>query len=238
MTTKKKNIEEIQNKFKELIMEKRFLELANLMQITGESPPDYVVRMGFRIYMEKQRSNRVRLFFVMKLKEITNVTPEEPIQEEIVRTTFEMESPHILDSLMKRLDIDTQIFKSMNEELQEAYLVHVKNGAFTNVEKLMEITKIPPSDQSIQKAYHHYLMEGKLISFTGLKRRSGIKPDRKMILEVFKYYQENAAKYDLEHKSTPEGNTWKKRLERLRKAMGSKANEREGIEGTDSIGND
>jgi hypothetical protein len=227
--SRKKNIEEIQNTFKELIMEKRFLELSNFMTITNENPPDYVVRMGFRVFMEKKRSNRVKLFYVMKLKEITKVPPEDSILEDIIKTSLEMKSPHILDSLIKRLEIDMKIFKAMNDELQEAYLDHVKNGAFTNVEKLMEVTKVPPSDQSIQKAYEHYLMEGKLISFTGLKRRSGIKPDRKMILEIFKYYQENSAEYDLKNKSKPEGNIWKKRIERLRKAMGSKSNERENV---------
>jgi hypothetical protein len=91
----------------------------------------------------------------------------------------------------------------------------------------MEVTGISPSEHSIQKAYEHYLMEGKLISFTGLKRRSGIKPDRKMILEIFKHYQEQAARYDAEHKSNPQGNIWKKRIERLRKAMGSKPGDKE-----------
>ena len=220
--SKKKNIEEIQNQFKELVTEKRFAELAHYMAVTGESPADYVVRMGFRIYMEKKRSHRVRLFYVMKLKEITSFPPEDSILEEIIKTTFEMNSPHILDSLIKRLEIDISIFKSMNDELQAAYLDHVKNGAFTNVEKLMEVTKIQPSEQSIQKAYHHYLMEGKLISFTGLKRRTGIQPDRKMILEIFKFYQENASQYDIDHKSSSQANPWRKRIERLRKAMGSK----------------
>ena len=219
--SKKKNIEEIQNQFKELIKQQRFMELAQLMTITGETPADYVVRMGFRMYMEKKRSHRVRLFYVMKLKEISGVAPDESILEDIIKTTFEMHSPHILDSLCKRLEINVSVFKTLNDELQDAYLYHVKDGAFTNVEKLMEVTKVSPSDESIQKAYHHYLMEGKLISFTGLKRRTQIQPDRKMILEVFKHYQENAAKHDVENKSKPESNPWRKRIERLRKAMGS-----------------
>lgn len=223
---KKKNLEEIHNQYKDLITDARFAELAQLMAISGEAPADYVVRMGFRIYMEKRRSHRVRLFYVMKLKEITNVTPEDSIMEDIIKTSFEMKSPHILDSLIKRLGIDVNIFRGMSDILQEAYLEHVKNGAFTNVEKLMEITKVQPSEESIQKAYHHYLMEGKLISFTGLKRRTSIQPDRKMILEVFKYYQEHASKYDMEHKGNPQGNAWRKRIERLRKAMGTKPGEK------------
>lgn len=200
----------------------RFTELSQLMAVTGETPADYVVRMGFRMYMEKNRSHRVRLFYIMKLKEITRVKPEESILEDIIKTTFEMHSPHILDSLCKRLEINVSIFKTLNDELQDAYLYHVKEGAFTNVEKLMDITKIPPSEESIQKAYHHYLRDGKLISFTGLKRRTGIQPDRKMILEIFKRYQENAAQYDSKNKSKPEGNTWRKRIERMRKAMGTR----------------
>jgi hypothetical protein len=220
--SRKKNIEEIQNQFKQLITEMRFTELSQLMAVTGETPADYLVRMGFRMYMEKNRSHRVRLFYVMKLKEITRVIPEESILEDIIKTTFEIHSPHILDSLCKRLEINVTIFKTLNDELQDAYLYHVKNGAFTNVEKLMDITKIPPSQESIQKAYHYYLRDGKLISFTGLKRRTGIQPDRKMILEIFKHYQEKATQYDSKHKSKPEGNTWRKRIERLRKAMGTR----------------
>lgn len=221
-TSKKKETEDLQNQFKTLVTERRFTELAQLIAITGANPPDYVVRMGFRLYMEKIGSHRVRLFFVMKLKEITKVIPEDSILESIIKATFEMHSPHIMDSLIKRLEIDIEIFKNLKDELQESYLVHVKNGAFSNVEKLMDITKIPPSEESIQKAYKHYLSEGNLISFTGLKRRTDIQPDRKMILETFKTYQENAAIYDQKNPKDPQGNIWRKRIERLRKAMATK----------------
>jgi hypothetical protein len=174
--------------------------------------------------MEKKRSNRVKLFFVMKLKEITKVIPDDDILEEIIKTSFEMGSPHILASLAKRLEIDKGIFKNMSDELQEAYLDHVKKGIFANVEKLMEITAIDPTEGIIQKGYRYYLEEGKLISFTGLKNRTGIKPDRKMVLEIFKLYQEKANQYEVQQKGkpNPEGNIWKKRIDRLRKAMGSK----------------
>lgn len=220
------NIEEFQNRFKRLIMEMRFTELSQFMDLTGDTPADDVVRMGFRMYMEKNRSHRVRLFYIMKLKEITRIIPEVSILEDIIKTTFEMHSPHILDSLCKRLEINVNIFKTLYDELQDAYLYHIKNGAFTNVEKLMDVTKIPPSEASIQKAYLSYLREGKLISFTGLKRRTGIQPSRKMILEIFKHYQEKALQYDSKHKSKSEGNTWRKRIERLRKAMGTKPQDR------------
>lgn len=220
----KKDEGELQEKFKTLIFEKRFMELAHLVAHTRLVPPDYVVRMGYRMYMDKKRSNRVMLFFVMKLKEITKVTPEDDILEEIIKTSFEMNSPHILASLCKRLEIAQGVFKNMTDEVQEAYLGHVKKGVFANVEKLMEITGIDPSEEIIQKGFKYYLEEGKLISFTGLKNRTGIKPDRKMVLEIFKLYQERANQFELDHKNkkTPEGNIWKKRIERLRKAMGSK----------------
>lgn len=213
---------ETQERFKELISDKRFMELAHLLAHTKLRPPEYVVRMGFRMYMDKKRSYRVKLFFVMKLKEITGIGPEDDILEEIINTSFELNSPHILDSLCRRLEIDKAIFKNMNEQLQEAYLSHVKNGIFANVEKLMEVTEIEPSEEIIQKAYKFYLTEGKLISFTGLKNRTGIKPDRKMVLEIFKLYQEKANLYELENKGKKKSNIWKKRIERLRKAMGSK----------------
>jgi hypothetical protein len=213
---------DIQEQFKVLISENRFTELAHLLAHTKQRPPEYVVRMGFRMYMEKKRSYRVKLFFVMKLKEITEIGPESDVLEEIIKTTFEMNSPHILDSMCKRLEIDKSIFKAMEDELQESYLDHVKNGVFANVEKLMEVTEIEPSEEIIQKAYKFYLTEGKLISFTGLKNRTGIKPDRKMVLEIFKLYQEKANQWELENKGKKKKNTWKKRIERLRKAMGSK----------------
>jgi hypothetical protein len=219
---KKEKEAELQEKFKTLVLDKRFMELAQLITVSQQGPPDYVVRMGFKSYMQGNRSNRVRLFFVMKLKEITSVTPEDVILEDIIRISFEMNSPHILDSLCKRLDIQKPIFKTMNDELQEAYLEHVKKGVFANVEKLMEITEIEPSESIIQKGYKYYLEEGKVISFTGLKNKTSIKPDKKMMLEIFKLYQENANKYDIENKNNPGGNIWKKRIERLRKAMGTK----------------
>ncbi len=213
---------ELQEKFKNLIMERRFMELSHLITVNQVFPPDYIVRMGFKSYMQGNRSQRVRLFFVMKLKEISKMNPDETILEEIIRTSFEMSSPHILDSLCKRLEIDKAIFKTMGDELQEAYLGHVKKGVFANVEKLMEITGVEPAESIIQRGYKYYLEEGKVISFTGLKNKTNIKPDKKMMLEIFKLYQENANKYDLEKKTTPEGNVWKKRIERLRKAMATK----------------
>jgi hypothetical protein len=211
----------MQEQFKTLIMDRRFMELSHLITTTNAIPPDYIVRMGFKSYMQGQRSHRVRLFFVMKLKEITKVIPEEAILEEIIKTSFDMGSPHILDSLCKRLEIEKSIFQAMNDDLQDAYLGHVKKGVFANVEKLMEITAVEPTESIIQKGYQYYLEEGKVISFTGLKNKTGVKPDKKMMLEIFKLYQENANDYDLANKGKPEGNIWKKRIERLRKAMGT-----------------
>lgn len=233
---KKEKEHDIQERFKELILEKRFMELAQMMSHTKAVPPDYVVRMGFRSYMQQEgRSNRVKLFFVMKLKEITNVTPEDSIMGEIIRVSFEMHSPHVLDSLCKRLSIEAAIFKTMDDEVQEAYLHHVKNGVFANVEKLTEVTGVQPSESIIQKGYEYYLREGKLISFTGLKNRTGIKPERKMVLEIFKVYQENAAQFDLTSPNSKEGNIWRKRIERLRKAMGSKTKEEKMAGGEEDI---
>jgi len=219
---KKDKEAELQEKFKTLILERRFMELSHLITTTNNQPPDYIVRMGFKSYMQGKRSQRVRLFFVMKLKEITKVIPEEAILEDIIRTSFEMGSPHILDSLCRRLEIQQAIFRAMDDELQDAYLDHVKKGVFANVEKLREITGVEPTESIIQKGYRYYLEEGKVISFTGLKNKTDIKPDKKMMLEIFKLYQENANQYDLENKGRPEGNIWKKRIERLRKAMGTK----------------
>lgn len=224
---KKDKESEIQDQFKTLILDRRFMELSQLMKISRAIPPDYIVRMGFKSYMQGKRSHRVRLFFVMKLKEITSVIPEETILEEIIKTSFEMGSPHILDSLCRRLEIQKDIFRAMNDELQDAYLDHVKKGVFANVEKLMETTGIEPSESIIQKGYKYYLEEGKVISFTGLKNKTGVKPDKKMMLEIFKLYQENANRQELENKKkgSKEANIWKKRIERLRKAMASKGQE-------------
>jgi len=219
--SKKDKEAEIQEQFKVLIMDRRFMELSQLIKLSRQEPPDYVVRMGFKSYMQGKRSHRVRLFFVMKLKEITNVIPEEVILEEIIKTSFEMNSPHILDSLCRRLEIDKSIFLSMNDQLQEAYLDHVKKGVFANVEKLRDVTNVEPSEVIIQRGYKYYLEEGKVISFTGLKNKTGIKPDKKMMLEIFKLYQENANQIDLATKGKG-SNIWKKRIERLRKAMASK----------------
>ncbi len=120
---------DLQERFKTLVMDRRFMELSHLVTTTNAIPPDYIVRMGFKSYMQGQRSHRVRLFFVMKLKEITKVIPEETILEEIIKTSFDMGSPHILDSLCKRLEIEKEIFKNMDDDLQEAYLGQRQPGS-------------------------------------------------------------------------------------------------------------
>ena len=218
---------DVQQSFKTLVKQRRFAEIARLISTSKTQPADYIVRMGYKMYLEKKRSNSVKLFFVMKLKEITKIEPDESIIGDILKATFELHSPPVLSSICARLEIDLLEVENIDEILQEEYLYQVKIGAFTNVENLMNLTQVKPSDSIIQQAYEHYLNEGKLISFTGLKRRTGIKPDKKMVLETIKRYQEESNKYDVENASKKiKNNPWKKKIERLRKAMGSNVSER------------
>ncbi len=214
----------LQQKYKEIINEKRFTELAKLVESSKEKPADYIVRMGYKNYMEEPQGKKVKLFYIMKLKEIAGINPEKNIIKEACEISLNMDSPEILEALIKRVGFDKSIFKEIQPAVQKTYTDYVADGKFVDVSKLIELTDVIPSEDIIQKGYEGYLEEAKFISFAGLKKRTNIPPDPDMVQSMYRKYHFNYLKY--KNLSTEQSTEW---LERLKKLMRISKIEPQGI---------
>jgi hypothetical protein len=204
----------LQQEFKELVSSKRFAELAKLIARTETKPADYVARMGYKKYMEEPHGGKkVKLFYIMKLKELTGVDPDKAIVKEACEIALDMDSPDVLESFMKRVGLGSSIFREMSSSVQKVFTEYVDAGKFVDISKLMELTGSRPHDSVIHKGYEKYLEEGKFISFSGLKKRTGVKPDPEMIQEMYGHYHFNYIK----NKRNEEGQVWVERMKKLRR---------------------
>ncbi len=179
---------DIQEKYKEFIPQKRFTELVRLMNRSQVPPAEYIVRMGYKSYLEEPQGKKVKLFFIMKLKEITHIPPTKDILKTACAISLEADTPEVLESLIRRLEIDKSIIKELESLLQKTYIQYVAEGKFVDISKLIEVTGIPPQEEIIHKGYRSYLEESKFISFSGLLKRTGIQPDEKMVEEIYLHY--------------------------------------------------
>ncbi len=207
---------ELQHHYKELINQRRFAELAQLIKTADAEPADYVVRMGYKKYMEEPTNKRVKLFYVMKLRELTDVSPDNNVLQAACEVALNMDAPEALEALIKRVGIEQDLFTGMNSLLQRTYSRYVEEGKFVDISKLMEVTGTQPAEHIIQKGYKDYLQEGKFISFSGLRKRTGIQPDAEMVQEMFDNYNFNYLKCKTSNKKE-EAQEWVDRMMKLRR---------------------
>ncbi|MCP4149064.1 MAG: hypothetical protein GY757_15050 [bacterium] len=208
----------LQNQYKDLITRKNFVELGRLIEKTQTPPPENVVRFGYKTYLHEAGGNKVRLFLLMKLKELTSIEPDTGILKDACEVALSMDCPQVLEALIKRMGIDKIIFKEMSAILQKTYTNYVAQGKFIDIFKLMEITGSKPSEEIIQNGYRNYLYEAKFISFTGLKKRSGVVPDANMVLQV---YWEYHSSFQKAKESDPDAaSSWIRRIKKLGKITG------------------
>lgn len=205
---------ELQQQYKELINNKRFAELARLRKTAAE-PADYVVRMGYKNYMEEPQGKRVKLFYIMKLKELTGILPDNNVLKAACEVALNMDAPEALEALIMRVGIEQDLFTEMNSLLQRTFTRYVDEGKFVDISKLIEVTGTQPSEHIIQKGYEDYLQEGKFISFSGLKKRTGIQPDPDMVQEMYSQYNFNYRKCKTAKKN--ETQEWVDRMKKLKR---------------------
>jgi hypothetical protein len=205
----------IQNLYKEYVSKKRFTELAKLVYSSNKKTADYIIRMGYKSYIEESGGNRVKLFSIMKLKEITSVKPDMNVMRFTCELALEMDSPEVIESIIKRIEIDKSVFQEMSSALQKVYNKYVNDGRFVDISRLMELTNTMPADGIIHKGYEFYLSEGKFISFSGLKKRTGIPPDESMIHDFYREYFANYIKN--KHISKEKAQLWHDWLKKLKR---------------------
>lgn len=206
----------IQDKYKELIPQKRFAELARLIKSSHIPPAEYIVRMGFKNYMDEHHAKKVKLFYVMKLKELTGIPPEKTILKDIVQLSLEMDTPDVLESLVKRLGIPGEVLKEMAAAIQKTFVLYVDEGKFVDISKLIEVTHIKPNEEIIHKGYRSYLEECKFISFSGLKKRTGIDPDTSMLQEMYRNYEGEYLRC-INKKDDEGAESWINRIKKLKR---------------------
>jgi hypothetical protein len=206
---------DLQDNFKEFIKEKRFLELARLIESSDIKPADYIVRVGYKTYMEETQGRKVKLFYIMKLREITGVVPDQAVVKEAIEIALKMDSPEILEAFMKRVGIEADSFRDLQAAIQKTYIDYVEEGKFVDISKLMELTDTKPEEEIIHSGYESYLDEGKFISFAGLKKRTGIKPDPVMIQMMYRKYHFNYLKF--QRTSKEQASEWMDRIKKLKR---------------------
>lgn len=205
----------LQNKYKELIQARNFVELARSIEKTKIPPLDNIVRVGYKTYLREAPGNRVKLFYLMKLKEITGISPEDNILQEAFDIALGMDSPLVLEALMKRTDANKLIFSGLNASLQRVYNDYINQGRFKDIAKLMDLSGITPVEELVHKGYEEYLMDAKFISFTGLRKQTKIDPDKGMVHQVYYNYNSNYLKTKTRY--VDEARTWLRRLHKLKK---------------------
>lgn len=205
----------LQNQFKELILKKNFVELARKIEKTNTQPSDNIVRIGYNTYLQEASGSKVKLFFLMKLKEITGVKPDDDVMKTACEIALGMDSPLVLEAFLKRTEAEVFIFREMGAALQRVYNVYINEGRFKDLAKLMEVTRTKPDEQLVKKGYQDYLEEAKFISFTGLKKQTGVEPDTDVVHQVYFQYQSNYLKTKTRYRE--EARTWLRRLHKLKK---------------------
>jgi len=206
---------DIQQAYKEYVNQKRFAELAKLIENTKTKPAEYIARMGYKAYMEQEQGARVKLFSIMKLKEITGIKPDQNVMKLTCELALQMDSPEVIEALIKRIEIEKSVFQEMAAPLQKIYHKYVNEGRFVDISRLMELTDTQASEEVIQKGYRYYLAEGKFISLAGLRKRTGIQPDEEMIQEAYRDYYENYMKN--KRISQDKAEMWRDRIKKLKR---------------------
>ncbi|MCP5108652.1 MAG: hypothetical protein GY950_35025 [bacterium] len=206
----------LQNQYRDLITRKNFVELARLVEKNENFPPaENIVRVGFKTYLQEAAGNRVKLFYLMKLKEITSIKPDDGVLKEACKIALEMDSPQVLEAFVKRTETGQSVFRDMAAILQKTYDEYVGQGRFMDISQLMEITGTSPSEENIQQGYQAYLVEAKFISFTGLRKRTGVQPEESMVAEIYNLYYSNYLKHN--GRSEEEAEKWFGRLRKLKR---------------------
>ena len=212
------NNQQIQDEFKNFINEKRFTELSKLIKKSKKKPADYLVRIGINLYLKEQRPLKVKLFFILKLLEITELNLDSKLLIDICKNMLELGTPYTLGYFSTITQIDDEIFKSIGGDIQKHYSVYIKEKMLVEITKLMEITKIEPLPALVSEGYMDYLKEGNIVSFVNLKKRTKLEAKREMLFEVFEFYKEKSKNTSEIEKS----DYWKKRIEKLSKSVGIK----------------
>ena len=99
---------QIQDDFKTLIKEKRFVELKKLIKKSKIKPAEYSVRIGVKTYLDEQRALKTKLFFIIKLLEITEINLDANIIMDICKLMLDLGTPYTLAFFAQKVEINQE----------------------------------------------------------------------------------------------------------------------------------
>ncbi len=211
------NNQQLQDIYKSLINNKNFLGISKLIEKTEIKPNDYLVRLGIKNYLEEQRAIKTRLFYIIKLLEISDANLDANLLQDICMLMLDLGTPNILEFFAKKTRIDNQIYINIKGYIQKTYSNYMQAGKLVEMTKLMEITSITPNENLVLESYRTFLQSGNLISFANLHKRTGIDPDREFILKMMDFYQEKTMTPGVKEEDKQ---FWEKRIKKLSNLTG------------------
>lgn len=173
----------------DMIQEHRLSELQQLMSENRQPLPETAVRMGYRLYAERDESFRTRYFLIRKLKEITGIDPEETVVKSLVKEMIGSQPPAVFKLVCQSLGISPTLLRALNRNIQEWYRKLLENAQYPQMSQLQAVTRLAPEESMIQEAYKRYLISGHLISFSGLRKQLGIDPQPDMVQQVYQHFR-------------------------------------------------
>jgi hypothetical protein len=199
-------------KFKELLSGLDLLELKKQIQESGQNPPEHLVQIAFRNLIKSDRSRKVILPLAIRLKEITGVLPESQVLKELLLITRSFDIMDIFRLYFRSFELRPEFLqeKDIRRTILDVYEKYLASSRFLDIQELRQLTGIEPPEENLQRTYRQYQEEGKIISFVGLFKRSGVRPQEKLLEEILALYKKRA-----ESGSDQDRELWGEKLKRL-----------------------
>lgn len=176
-----------------LIEEHRLTELKQVIEGNDQALPETAIRMGYRIFIEREMSFRTRFFMIKKLFEITRIEPEENILVALIRSTIGTQPLPVVKLVVDELSIKPVMLKNLSRDIQEWYKTMLDNNQFPQVAQLKTILGIGPEPSLIQDTFKIYLISGRFISYTGLSKQLDITPLPTTVQQVYGHFHQALA---------------------------------------------
>lgn len=208
-----------QQKYRDLIFARRFAELQRALKIQGEPIQHHLVHSGFQAYLKEEHPPRMKLFYIMKLAELTAVQPDESVLAEVCEMSLNGDSLQVFKVVAERLHIPREFFPRIERVLQSVFQQQINTGQFVDLAQLAELTALTPKPEFIQQGYRNYLGEGRFISFAGLIKRSGVTPDPTLLQEFYRRYREQQQQAVRNNDESGAGK-WAEYIEKLQRISG------------------
>ncbi len=199
-------------KYRELLLNYDFYNLKKTVDETKIPPPPFIVSMAYRSLIKGERGSKVKVSFAFKIKEITGIAPDNQILRDLLQLVLDFEIIDFLKVFLEKFSIADDFIqdREVRRIFFNTYDKYLKSNRFNEIQQLQQITGVEPPVDLLQQTYRNYLLEGKLISFIGLFKRTRIVPASGVLEEAKGVYRQKISK-----SSGEELAMWQERLNKL-----------------------